>query len=169
MSQPTLHPSTLDYVRDGAVAQGYDSCFAGEELFDYDSRVLAGWFCRPGRLIDLGCGTGRHVVQFAQKGFNVVGVDLSQAMLAGAAAKLQAEGLSARLVQTNFCALPIGNTPGTLPEECCDYALCMFSTLGLIYGRENRLHFLRQIGRLLTAGGQLALHVHNRTYNWWRH
>lgn len=41
------------------------------------------------RLLDLGCGTGRHAVHFAQRGFEVVGVDRSEAMLAHARERTQ--------------------------------------------------------------------------------
>jgi len=41
---------------------------------------------RPGqRLLDLGCGTGRHAVPLAGRGLAVTGVDLSPAMLHGRA------------------------------------------------------------------------------------
>jgi SAM-dependent methyltransferase len=33
------------------------------------------------RILDLGCGTGRHAVEFAARGFDVTGVDFSEAML----------------------------------------------------------------------------------------
>ncbi len=33
------------------------------------------------RVLDLGCGTGRHAVEFAARGFDVTGVDFSEAML----------------------------------------------------------------------------------------
>jgi SAM-dependent methyltransferase len=39
------------------------------------------------RLLDLGCGTGRHSVELARRGFAVTGVDLSQGMLDQAAAR----------------------------------------------------------------------------------
>ena len=37
------------------------------------------------RLLDLGCGTGEHARFFAEKGFEVVGVDVSDTMLSGRA------------------------------------------------------------------------------------
>jgi SAM-dependent methyltransferase len=36
---------------------------------------------RTSRILDLGCGTGRHAVEFAARGFDVTGVDFSEAML----------------------------------------------------------------------------------------
>jgi SAM-dependent methyltransferase len=36
------------------------------------------------RILDIGCGTGRHDIELAKRGYNVVGVDLSDTMLAKA-------------------------------------------------------------------------------------
>jgi methylase of polypeptide subunit release factors len=37
---------------------------------------------RPGRALDLGCGTGTNVLYLAQHGFDVVGVDISSRAIA---------------------------------------------------------------------------------------
>src|SRR5207248_10500189 len=42
-----------------------------------------------------------------------------------------------------------------------DYALSMFSTLGMIRGRPARRLALAETHRLLRPGGRLALHAHN--------
>jgi SAM-dependent methyltransferase len=48
-------------------------------------------------ILDLGCGSGRHVVYFAQQGFSVFGVDHSPAGIALTQQWLGREGLSATL------------------------------------------------------------------------
>ena len=70
-----------DYVRDSAVAQNYDQALSGSALFNADQRFAEQIFERHGRPIDLGCGTGRVLISFARRGFWVLGVDLSEAML----------------------------------------------------------------------------------------
>ena len=169
MNRPAIHSSTREYVNSVAIAHDYDRHFTGEDLFDYDSIMLDRWFGKPKRLIDLGCGTGRHLVQFARKGCEVVGVDLSAEMLAQAQAKLSAENLNATLLLGDLNHLTEGTAGQALLKECFDGAICMFSTLGLIYGHNNRLEFLRNLRQLLEPGGQLALHVHNYGYNICRH
>ncbi len=45
------------------------------------------------KILDIGCGTGRHDIELAKRGYNVVGVDLSESMLSKArenAAKVNA-------------------------------------------------------------------------------
>jgi SAM-dependent methyltransferase len=50
-------------------------------------------------------------------------------------------------------------------DDAFRYAICMFSTLGLIRWHENRVAFLRSVRRLLGPGGKLVVHVHNRFSN----
>lgn len=38
----------------------------------------------PARVLDIGCGTGRHAIELALRGFEVVGLDLSEGMIAEA-------------------------------------------------------------------------------------
>ncbi len=168
MAENSLHESTQQYISSVQIASGYDKYFTHEQLFDYDSQVLYRWFNRPGRMLDLGCGTGRHVALFARLGFDMVGVDLSRDMLYQTQRKLKEARLDAKLVLADFCDLPI-NDHKLMLQTSFDYAICMFSTLGLIYGNENRIKFLKDIWRLLVSKGQLALHVHNKGYNIWRH
>jgi ubiquinone/menaquinone biosynthesis C-methylase UbiE len=49
------------------------------------------------RLLDIGCGAGRNAVPLARAAWNIVGTDLSRAMLTAAAARVEAESLTARV------------------------------------------------------------------------
>ena len=46
------------------------------------------------RILDIGCGTGRHDIELAMRGYNVTGVDLSEGMLARAKEKASEAGVS---------------------------------------------------------------------------
>src|SRR5262245_5334298 len=82
-----------DYLHDPGVARGYDAGLAGSALFRADEAFVAR-HCPPGgRLIDLGCGTGRLLVAFAGRGHRVLGVDLSAEMLKVARDKAAAAGV----------------------------------------------------------------------------
>jgi 2-polyprenyl-3-methyl-5-hydroxy-6-metoxy-1,4-benzoquinol methylase len=45
------------------------------------------------RVLDIGCGTGRHSVELAKRGYSITGVDLSESMLARAREKAAAKNL----------------------------------------------------------------------------
>jgi len=67
--------------------------------------------------LDLGCGLGRHTVQFAKAGFKVAGFDLSEEALAQTKALLDKEGLEADLRHGDMLELPYDN-------ESFDCILC---------------------------------------------
>ena len=141
-----------------SLAGGYDAHFRDNQLFEYDKRLLGEVLPPPGRLLDLGCGTGRHLEHFARLGWQVAGVDLSEPMLQAAARKLQAGGLRAELYRADILDLSF------LPAASFDAAICMFSTLGMIRSPEMRRRAVCQAARCLKPGGTFAAHVHNRLH-----
>ncbi len=50
------------------------------------------------KIIDVGCGTGRHSVELAKRGFKMTGIDLSPGMLAVAEGKAKAAGVEVNWV-----------------------------------------------------------------------
>ena len=83
----------------GQSARHYDSLYADKD-YSAEANYIHGLIQAhaPGArsLLDLGCGTGRHAVAFAEKGYTVVGVDRSTEML-GEANRLRAQLPSAEL------------------------------------------------------------------------
>lgn len=152
-----VDPSLWRYTHTPRLALEEDTYFLGHPLFDRDAQILDERFTQPGPLVDLGCGAGRHSLQFARRGFPVTAVDLSRSMLEVVAQKAKVAGIdrSITCVQANLCRLDC------FPEATFSYALLMFSTLGMIRGRPARRRALIQAHRILKRGGRLALHAHN--------
>ncbi len=63
-------------------------------------------FERTKRILDLGCGTGRHAIELTRRGYAVVGVDLSTAQLARAREKAAEQGLHVDFRQHDARQLP---------------------------------------------------------------
>jgi len=57
-------------------------------------------------VLDVGCGNGRHVVFFAQQGFNVSGIDISEKAIEWAKDWCNREGLNADLRVADIKRLP---------------------------------------------------------------
>lgn len=57
-----------------------------DEIADYYAKILTEHGA-PGRLLDMGCGTGSLTVRLAERGFDVIGQDASPEMLSIAAEK----------------------------------------------------------------------------------
>jgi SAM-dependent methyltransferase len=150
-----------DYAHDPAFARVYDATLEGTPLLKFDREFVIE-HCRPaGKIIDLGCGTGRLALALSQAGYQPIGVDLSLPMLSVLGEKAAALGLAVPCVCGNLVEL------GMFADESFDHAACLFSTLGLIVGAEARQRAVAHVHRLLKPGGVFVAHVHNRWFNMW--
>lgn len=163
-----IDKGTWDYIREPAIAAGYDAGLVGDPLTSQDAAIVAGLLASwkqtsPPVVADFGCGTGRSIFPLLERGCSVLAIDLSQPMLnqlCGKLGKLPADWSGKLLVvQANLLEL------SGLQSERCDFGLCLYSTFGMIRGRENRARFLREAVRILKPGGRLLLHGHNL---WWQ-
>jgi SAM-dependent methyltransferase len=160
MLPPGVDRPLWDYVHNESLARHYDDSLAGSSLFHLDTAFVRHWLppltASPGRLLDLGCGTGRLLADLPAD-WHGTGVDLSLPMLHAARAKApQADLVQANLTQLD-CFAP----------ESFEVAVCLFSTLGMIAPEAQRLQVLRATHRLLKPEGRLLLHVHNRWFHLW--
>jgi SAM-dependent methyltransferase len=156
---PGVSRGLWDYVHAPHIADDYDDYFALNSLFEFDEALLKRQFARPGLVADLGCGTGRALVPLVRAGHRGLAVDLSAHMLAIVQEKAAEERLAIDCVRANLVELD------AIADESVDYAMCMFSTLGMIRGRANRARVLKHARRVLRPGGRFVLHVHNYWYN----
>jgi SAM-dependent methyltransferase len=101
------------------------------------------------RVLDVGCGPGRHALAFARRGIEVVGVDLSEDFVALAHEAAVAEGLPARF--------EVVDVRGLAFDGQFDAAVCLCQGgFGLLGGRDEPAVFER-IAAALRPGGRLAL------------
>lgn len=76
----------------------------------------------PSRVLDVGCGFGRHSVEFARRGCAVVGLDPSETMIAEAQQRAADAG-----VAIDF---RLGTGDSLHDVAIYDLAICLFTTLG---------------------------------------
>lgn len=118
------------------------------------------------RLLDVACGYGRHSLELARRGHEMVGLDLSLDMLKRALATAQEEGLAVKFVHGDMRDLNF--------DQVFDGVLSFDTSFGFFSDAEN-IAVLRSLHRALKRGGRLVIDVLNRDYaiqsipnrNWW--
>ena len=98
------------------------------------------------KIIDIGCGTGRHSVELAKRGYKVTGIDLSESQLARAKAK--AQNLQIDFQKHDARKLPFENEYD-LAIMLCEGAFPLMET------DEMNYEILRNATNSLKAAGKL--------------
>jgi SAM-dependent methyltransferase len=141
---------------------GYDARYqrvydAGADLWETDSpneSLLTMLVHRPpppdAKIIDLGCGEGRDSIHLAQRGYDVVGVDVSRAALGMARARSAELGLACRFLERDVVYLR-GMAAGRF-----DLAINM-GCLHMLADDELRARHLRRVHDILRVGGELLI------------
>jgi len=96
------------------------------------------------RVLDLGCGAGRHVVFLAREGFQVVGQDISAVALRLSRIALREAGVTAELVQHDMEEIPF-------PDDSFD---AVISVVAIYHNAlEGIKRSMAEVRRVLKPGG----------------
>jgi ubiquinone/menaquinone biosynthesis C-methylase UbiE len=106
-----------------------------EELFSRYSEKT------PRNILDVGCGTGGHLLRLLQRNYKVSGVDASQSMVNAALGKLRKLNLNCEIRVANAWDFKFGNL--------FDAATCMFAVMSYVINTDKLLETFRNIRRHL--------------------
>ncbi len=109
-----------------------------------------------GAILDLGCGTGRHSVPLALRGFRVTGVDISDGMLDIAKRRMRESGVSIEFIRADAVSFMRANSFNTI--IClCEGAFCLHCEDDDTLRRDETI--LRNIVTSLKPGGVVILNA----------
>lgn len=141
-------------IYDDYYASIYDKLFYTNEKNDCEMYAIEenANIKSDSKILDIGCGLGHHVAKLSAKGYDVLGVDQSQAMIQKA---------KEQYPTGDFEVMNIIPSIGYEVFEPASFSqiLCLYFT---IYYMNDRLTFFKQCHQWLKPGGYLVVHMVNR-------
>ncbi|MBO2532940.1 MAG: class I SAM-dependent methyltransferase [Thermoactinomycetaceae bacterium] len=147
------------------VSEWFEESFGEDYLLVYRHRTMADaedevdaiveWLdlSPKDHILDLCCGTGRHSIALARRGYRVTGLDLSETLLSHAVAL--SKGLPVRFVHGDMRSLPFS-------KEMFDVVLNLFTSFGYFVEDRDNERVLAEIRRVLKPGGRFLIDFLNR-------
>ena len=112
--------------------------------------ILAQWRLGAGaRVLDLACGRGRHAAQFAERGLNVTGIDISEDSIA-----------EARRMAPN-AEFYVRDMREAFPEGDYDGVCCLFTSMGYFDTPADDQLVFDAVASGLRTGGRFVLDFMN--------
>jgi SAM-dependent methyltransferase len=127
-----------------------------DELTKLQVKFLENLLNTKGRILDVGCGIGRHSISLAKDGFVVTGIDTSEIFLDEAAKFLEKS-------QIDNCEFKLLDMRKLDFREEFDGVISLWSSFGY-YDDDTNYAILKGFFRALKNGGALIIDVENRDY-----
>jgi len=120
---------------------------------DFIEKVIS----RRGFVLDLCCGTGRHSIALSERGWNVVGIDLSKNLLAIAKIRMKRAGVKIPLVRADMRFFPFR-------DSLFKAVINMFTSFGYLPAESDDAVSLLEVNRTLRGEGKFLLDLANRDH-----
>ena len=140
---PDQQPGTRPYLERQLAGRRDYAPWLGQELGYTESAGL--------RVLDIGCGQGVDLVEFALGGARVTGLDLTPRHVELARAHLAALGLEGEVAQGDAEDMPFE-----------DASFDRVSSMGVLHHTPDMPAALREVRRVLRPGGDARIVVYNR-------
>jgi 2-polyprenyl-3-methyl-5-hydroxy-6-metoxy-1,4-benzoquinol methylase len=109
-----------------------------------------------GKVLDLACGSGRHSILFAKKGFDVTAMDLSENLLKVAKKNAIRDDVKVRFIEADLRHFWL--------NEKFDLVVNLFTSFGYFEKDEDNFSIFATASGMLKPGGYFVLDFMNRGY-----
>ncbi|MBM2815264.1 MAG: Methyltransferase type 11 [Ignavibacteria bacterium] len=104
---------------------------------------------KQARILDIGCGTGRHSIELAKRGYKITGIDLSESLLIRAKQKAEEFDVQVEFIQYDARNLPF-SSEFDLAIMICEGAFPLMETDEMNYLiMQNAAKSLKENGKLI--------------------
>jgi len=139
------HPGEIDYLE----------CMSHTGFEDYEEILIDDYFTGNGRVLVIGCGTGRETFAFASRNFQVTAIDIAEdAVRAGKKIACE-QSVRANFLTMNGCNLGF-------KSSVFDYVILFSQVISLVPMRKNRIGLLMECKRVLSENGLVIFTTHSR-------
>lgn len=108
------------------------------------------------KILDLCCGTGRHTLEFARRGYRAAGLDYTQHYIDEAAARAADAGLDIDFIRADMRRIP--------KERRFDAVVNLFSSFGYFESDTENFKVFAAVARALKKGGRFMIEQLNRDW-----
>jgi len=129
-------------------AQVYDRFMMDMPVNDWVSFIESLWALnshKPNLVLDVGCGTGVISLPLAEKGYNIIGIDISQDMLTMARLKAESADLNILFLQQDMRTFELYGT--------VDSVVCICDVINYLVGYTDLHRFFTLVHNYLNPGG----------------
>ncbi|MDP4181303.1 MAG: class I SAM-dependent methyltransferase [Bacillota bacterium] len=112
---------------------------------DYIEKIFQRNSIKPSLVLDLGCGTGSVSINLAQRGYDMIGIDLSYDMLSCATEKSKDNGLDILYLNQDITNFELYGT--------VDAILCLMDTVNYITDKRKLKKLFKLVENYLNPGG----------------
>ncbi|MBT8381066.1 MAG: class I SAM-dependent methyltransferase [Ignavibacteria bacterium] len=107
-------------------------------------------------VLDMACGSGRHSILFAQKGFKATAVDLSERLISEAKKNAKQANVDIEFIQSDIRDLKL--------EKKFDLVVNLFTSFGYFDTDEENIIVIKKAKDLLKAGGYFIIDFLNKGF-----
>jgi SAM-dependent methyltransferase len=147
-NDPELYDSLFPDARDSASVQDESR---RERVLESERFYLEEARKSGGRVLELGCGSGRLTIPIAQNGMEIIGADLSKSMLETARAKARRAGVEIQFLEADMRSFDL---PGKFSA-----ILIPGNSLLHLFTAEDLTQCFRNVRRRLAPNGRLVFDI----------
>lgn len=121
----------------------------GEEVSNQELSLIKSLKSIPAKILDIACGTGRHLIPLSQRGYDIIGIDSSKRMLDVLIAKFK----KAKIIYADILDYKFGN-------EKFDLIILMWNAFNEVaLTKSDAIKLLKKIRTILAEGGKVLINI----------